>query len=108
MGDNFDFCECINHESAMQRLISLLRSTQNYCTDNECLTDMPGSNLNRIGGQGGFEMSSTFMIFGLWLVLAILLYVFRPSSLRTGNGKPTSHDEDNDYNDRNPPAPPIH
>ena len=38
MGDNgFDPCECIfNHEMAMRRLLSLLRQSQSYCTDNEC------------------------------------------------------------------------
>ena len=40
----FDPCECIfNHEMAMRRLLSLLRSSQSYCTDNECLQDgLPG------------------------------------------------------------------
>ena len=46
MGDQggFDPCECIfNHEMAMRRLLSLLRSSQTYCTDNECLQDgLPG------------------------------------------------------------------
>ena len=33
----FDPCECIfNHEMAMRRLLSLLRSSQSYCNDNEC------------------------------------------------------------------------
>ena len=33
----FDPCECIfNHEMAMRRLLSLLRQSQSYCTDNEC------------------------------------------------------------------------
>ena len=34
----FDPCECIfNHEMAMRRLLSRLRSSQSYCTDNECI-----------------------------------------------------------------------
>jgi len=34
----FDPCECIfNHEMAMRRLLSLLRQSQSYCTDNECI-----------------------------------------------------------------------
>ena len=34
----FDPCECIfNHEMAMRRLLSLLRQSQSYCTENECL-----------------------------------------------------------------------
>ena len=40
----FDPCECIfNHEMAMRRLLSLLRSSQAHCTDNECFQDgLPG------------------------------------------------------------------
>ena len=40
----FDPCECIfNHEMAMRRLLSLLRSSQAACTDNECFQDgLPG------------------------------------------------------------------
>jgi hypothetical protein len=34
----FDPCECIfSHEMAMRRLLSLLRQSQSYCTDNECI-----------------------------------------------------------------------
>jgi hypothetical protein len=33
----FDPCECIfNHEMAMRRLLSLLRQSQSYCTEEEC------------------------------------------------------------------------
>ena len=36
-GGDFDPCECIfSHEMAMRRLLSLLRQSQSYCTDNEC------------------------------------------------------------------------
>ena len=39
-GNNFDPCECIwSHEMAMRRLLSLLRQSQAYCTDNECLNE---------------------------------------------------------------------
>ena len=38
MFQGFDPCECIsNHEMAMRRLLSLLRQSQSYCTDNECI-----------------------------------------------------------------------
>jgi len=37
-GGDFDPCECIfNHEMAMRRLLSLLRQSQAYCTDSECM-----------------------------------------------------------------------
>uniref|UniRef100_A0A7N5JID1 Small integral membrane protein 14 n=1 Tax=Ailuropoda melanoleuca TaxID=9646 RepID=A0A7N5JID1_AILME len=44
----FDPCECIcSHENAMRRLISLLRQSQSYCTDTECLQELPGPNPSR-------------------------------------------------------------
>uniref|UniRef100_A0AAY4A4N8 Small integral membrane protein 14 n=1 Tax=Denticeps clupeoides TaxID=299321 RepID=A0AAY4A4N8_9TELE len=37
----FDPCECVcSHEHAMRRLINLLRQSQSYCTDTECLQEM--------------------------------------------------------------------
>ena len=62
----FDPCECIfNHEMAMRRLLSLLRSSQSYCTDNECLQDgLPGP-----GQATGKQMIS--MLMTSLLVLAI-------------------------------------
>uniref|UniRef100_A0A8C4RNU1 Small integral membrane protein 14 n=1 Tax=Erpetoichthys calabaricus TaxID=27687 RepID=A0A8C4RNU1_ERPCA len=36
----FDPCECIcSHDNAMRRLINLLRQSQSYCTDTECLQE---------------------------------------------------------------------
>ncbi|XP_076369305.1 uncharacterized protein LOC143256243 isoform X2 [Tachypleus tridentatus] len=36
----FDPCECVwSHDHAMQRLISLLPSSQGYCTDSECFQE---------------------------------------------------------------------
>ncbi|XP_017382738.1 small integral membrane protein 14 [Cebus imitator] len=36
----FDPCECVcSHEHAMRRLINLLRQSQSYCTDTECLQE---------------------------------------------------------------------
>uniref|UniRef100_K1RDR9 Small integral membrane protein 14 n=1 Tax=Magallana gigas TaxID=29159 RepID=K1RDR9_MAGGI len=86
MADGFDPCECVwNHEHAMQRLINLLRNTQSYCTDNECLTDLPGSNT---APDGGFS-SMMLMMLG-WLVVATCLYLLRPNSLRNrGDMKPS-------------------
>ena len=36
-GGGFDLCECIcGHNSAMARLLQMLRSAQDSCTDSEC------------------------------------------------------------------------
>ncbi|PAA66179.1 hypothetical protein BOX15_Mlig021994g1 [Macrostomum lignano] len=44
-GGGFDPCECLyGHESAMQRLLNLLRHAQAQCTDTDCITN-PGQQL---------------------------------------------------------------
>jgi len=37
---NFDPCECVcSSQWAVRRLLSILRTSQQYCTENECLTE---------------------------------------------------------------------
>ncbi|XP_013382479.1 small integral membrane protein 14-like [Lingula anatina] len=99
---DFDPCECVwNHESAMQRLINLLRNSQSYCTDNECVQDMPGPNGNP--ADGGFNV---MMIMMAWLVIATALFLLRPASLRNrGDQKPSGNGNNGPNN--HPPAPPV-
>ena len=82
----FDPCECIfNHEMAMRRLLSLLRSSQTYCTDNECLQDgLPGP-----GQTDGTSDNFMMMMIG-WMMMAMIMYFMRPQSMRNNNleGKP--------------------
>uniref|UniRef100_A0A803VBB0 Small integral membrane protein 14 n=1 Tax=Ficedula albicollis TaxID=59894 RepID=A0A803VBB0_FICAL len=83
----FDPCECIcSHEHAMRRLINLLRQSQSYCTDTECLQELPGPNSSSDNGI------SFAMIMMAWVVIALVLFLLRPSNLRGSNtaGKPTS------------------
>ena len=93
---DFDPCECIwNHENAMQRLINMLRNTQSYCTDNECITELPGANN---APDGGFSTMMLMMVG--WMVVATALYLLRPRSLRQrGDLKPDRN------NDPSPPPP---
>ncbi|KAM4604195.1 small integral membrane protein 14 [Polymixia lowei] len=101
----YDPCECIcSHEYAMKRLINLLRQSQSYCTDTECLQEMPGPS-GSTGGGGGGDLTLLMVLMG-WMLLALLLFLFRPPSLRGSRptGKPTrSHNS----HDREPPAPPV-
>lgn len=92
----FDPCECIwSHDQAMQRLISLLRSSQGYCTDNECFQEFPGPQ-NVQPNNGDFNL--LFFLMG-WMVLALALYFLRPKSLKhRGDTKPNQ-------GPRNPPSP---
>ncbi|XP_039292006.1 uncharacterized protein C34C12.4 isoform X2 [Nilaparvata lugens] len=86
-----DPCECImNHEMAMRRLLSFLRQSQSECTDVECFNESSMS-------ANPMADSSNMMIFAMiWFVLAMLLYFFRPNSMRNyEKPKPTNNGPDN-------------
>ncbi|KAK2185960.1 hypothetical protein NP493_218g04055 [Ridgeia piscesae] len=101
-GGGFDPCECIwNHENAMQRLMNLLRQSQSYCSDNECIQELPGP--QGTPADGGFSMMMMMMLG--WVLVATALFLFRPQSLRrAGDHKPSPPRGGN--NDQ-PPAPPV-
>lgn len=102
----FDPCECIfSPAGAMRRLISLLRQSQNYCTDEQCFQN-PQQGL----GNDGSSTNMMFMMFVAWMVIAATLYFFRPNSIRDGSSKPVNHDnDDDDHPDFNPghQPPPV-
>ncbi|XP_062285635.1 small integral membrane protein 14 [Scomber scombrus] len=101
----FDPCECVcTHEYAMRRLINLLRQSQSYCTDTECPLELPGPG-GSVGGGGGGDLTFPLVVMG-WMVLALLLFLLRPSSLRgpRPTGKPTGP---HNRGGREPPAPPV-
>ncbi|KAG0710661.1 Small integral membrane protein 14 [Chionoecetes opilio] len=97
----FDPCECVwSHEMAMRRLLSLLRQSQSYCTDNECLSELPGPRTSM--AEGG--MDNTTLMIVVWSFVAFLLFLMRPSSLRSDpNAKPANSNQD----DGAPPSPPT-
>ncbi|XP_028831439.1 small integral membrane protein 14 isoform X2 [Denticeps clupeoides] len=94
----FDPCECVcSHEHAMRRLINLLRQSQSYCTDTECLQEIPGPSPSVDG-----DLTVPMIILG-WMLLAFVLFLLRPPSMRGGHSsKPQSP-----HNNRDPPAPPV-
>ncbi|XP_041121254.1 small integral membrane protein 14-like [Polyodon spathula] len=97
----FDPCECIcSHEHAMRRLINLLRQSQSYCTDTECLQELPGPNPSN---DGNFTMP---MIMMAWMVIGLVLFLLRPARMRGPStaGKPTSPHNNHGHE---PPAPPV-
>ena len=97
----------MNHEHAMNRLTNMLRNAQTTCTDTECLT---GPCKNRrlsewilskycrlfcflVPGQpnttgGGTGMMNVYLMLGLWLAIAFLLFIFRPRTLRNNREQP--------------------
>jgi len=101
-----DPCECVfSHEAAMRRLLSLLRNSQNYCTDNECVQDFPNQDGPVSGLFGGGN--AMFMIMTMWMVMALALFFLRPASLRrTPQEKPPPGNGDG-QGPNLPPAPPV-
>ncbi|XP_037682568.1 small integral membrane protein 14-like [Choloepus didactylus] len=84
-GSGFDPCECVClHEHAMRTLINLLRQSQSYCTDTECLQELPGPS-----GDKGISITRSLIA---WVVIAVTLFLLRSSNLRGLNlpGKPMS------------------
>ncbi|XP_049762929.1 small integral membrane protein 14 [Schistocerca nitens] len=94
--DGADLCECLcSHELAMRRLLSLLRQSQAYCTDNECFQELPG---------GPPTNSNSFMMMlVLWIAVAVILFTLRPNSLRSQVEKPKNNDSGPTGS---PPTPP--
>jgi len=81
-GGDFDGCECVwSQELATRRIINMIRQTQDYCTENECITDGQGGGT---GGSSGTDMGMFFV--GFWFLLAVVLFFLRPKS-RTPPGK---------------------
>ncbi|KAG7486559.1 hypothetical protein JOB18_033936 [Solea senegalensis] len=98
----FDPCECIcTQEYAMRRLINLLRQSQSYCTDTDCPLELPGPS----GSVGGGDLTFPMVLMG-WVVVVLVLFLLRPSSLRRSLplGKPSGP---HNGHGREPPAPPI-
>ncbi|VDM39153.1 unnamed protein product [Toxocara canis] len=100
-----DPCECIfNHETAMRRLLSLLRDSQGYCTDSECIQDAPGPQGAGILAGG----NNLLMITVLWGILALAMYFMRPNSMRSRPAESLSKPgPSHDPNGQEPPAPDV-
>jgi len=105
MADNFDPCECISStEWAMQRLLSVLRQSQQHCTENECLPVAP---LSEQPPQESMWDSNMFMML-LWTIFAVLLFATRPNSLRGQLAdKRRSNDSDDGPDNSDLPPPPA-
>ncbi|XP_056643726.1 small integral membrane protein 14-like [Diorhabda sublineata] len=99
--ENFNPCEIfwdqVNHELSMRRLLNVLRNSQSYCTDNECLDE--GSNSNATNPD-------QFLLIGLAFFAALFLYYFRPRpQAALGNSKPNNNGNDSNGS---PPSSSAH
>ncbi|XP_011405374.1 PREDICTED: small integral membrane protein 14-like [Amphimedon queenslandica] len=71
-------CACI---CAMRRLMEAIKMSQNLCTDTGCLDGYPAL------PQPPFldEYTKLLLLMLLAFILAILLFLYRPKSLRSGH-----------------------
>ncbi|XP_064392190.1 small integral membrane protein 14-like [Halichondria panicea] len=93
--------ECVcEYIWSMRRLIAGLQ-TQNHCTDTECFSEHPGF---ESGQPNDGQSMNVALLLLVWLVVAVLLFLFRPARLRrSGDLKPRSQPDSNDGG----PAPPT-
>ncbi|GLV32555.1 uncharacterized protein CBL_00735 [Carabus blaptoides fortunei] len=61
---------------AMRRLLSLLRQTQAYCTDTECIDE------RMLPGSSNQTPADSFLMMSLFIVFALAMYFMRPRTLR--------------------------
>jgi len=91
---DFDPCECVwSHELATRRLINMIRQQTDYCTENECFTEIPGTP----SGQA----ATTIFFIGFWFLMALVLFFLRPKT----NVPTTKGARDGTGPNYDPPAP---
>lgn len=105
MSDDFDPCEYFwNNELLVQRLLYILRQTQNFCSDTECFS------FSRLPGPPPVESSSNFFLTCLFFAFMVVMYITRPRSLRRPqleSNVTKNRDNISGSNDDLPPPPPA-
>lgn len=102
MGDEMDECTCFwSNELIMRRLLAFLRRGQEYCTDTECI-DLPLA-----GRSASTDDGNNFTMMSIFVILAVILYIFRPNSLRRRENTEEKRLPSNDQgpNDEGSPPP---
>ncbi|KAL7302969.1 small integral membrane protein 14 isoform X2 [Trichogramma pretiosum] len=96
-----DPCACIwSQDLVMQRLLSFLRQSQDYCSDTECwsLSRLPGPAVDSDNSE-----SNDFFMLCFFTIIGLLLYAFRPQSARKLDKEFANRNSDFDGE---PPVPP--
>ncbi|XP_067632387.1 uncharacterized protein C34C12.4 [Eurosta solidaginis] len=108
MADEFDGCECVwSHEFAMQRLLAMIRQSQNHCSDTECI-DVSGRLREATTTGTGNEDGNFTMMTTILMLFAVLMYLIRPDSfMKLTNTKRSSRKQDDDGDLPPPPPPPA-
>ncbi|XP_014469947.1 PREDICTED: small integral membrane protein 14-like [Dinoponera quadriceps] len=103
--EGFDPCECMRHHLSIQHLLSILRQSQDYCTDTECF------NISRLPEPQVVQESPIFflnicLIFGV----IILMYILRPRPLQRLNNDIIKSRNNEPGSRHDPPSspPPAH
>ncbi|XP_012231445.2 small integral membrane protein 14 [Linepithema humile] len=99
--EGFDPCECMWNHLSVQHLLSILRQSQDYCTETECFS------VSRIPGPPPNVHSESSDFVFAWFVIAflVLMYAFRPRSLRQPSRNITKNSNEPDSHDD--PSPPT-
>ena len=84
----------------MRRLLSMLRQSQNLCTETECFstTGLPES--------CDVSFSSDFLMTCLMIAFIVVMYAFRPNSLRQLRSDNTTERKNGHDSTDDPPTPP--
>ncbi|XP_028134187.1 small integral membrane protein 14 [Diabrotica virgifera virgifera] len=90
--EGFDPCQIVRglweHEMSMRRLLDVLRNSQSYCTDNECLD---------VGTSSSTANPDYMLLVVLAMFTAVFLYYFRPGSQTVhGDSKPRNNGNNSD------------
>ncbi|XP_015191087.1 PREDICTED: small integral membrane protein 14 [Polistes dominula] len=105
MSDNSDPCEYFwSHEFLVQRLLYILRQSQDHCSDIECYS------LSRLPGPPPVEStSSDFFLTGLFLAFVLVMYITGPRIFQNQQFGFLTKNRDNisDMDDDLPPPPPA-
>ena len=103
MGDNFDPCQCVcSTEWAMRRLLSILRQSQQHCTENECFPEAPA-----LQQPPSDNWDQTMLMMIMWAMFAILLFTTRPNSLRGRQAEKSDRNDDDQHDPPPPDVPPV-
>ncbi|KAH0954863.1 hypothetical protein HN011_010210 [Eciton burchellii] len=97
--EEFNPCECMWSYLSIQHLLSILRRSQDYCTDTECF------NISRIPGPQPIRESSDFLFICMIIAIIVFMYAFRPSMYFRSSGYIKNNDEPDSQN--GPPSPPT-
>ncbi|RLU26865.1 hypothetical protein DMN91_000663 [Ooceraea biroi] len=102
MSDECDPCEYMWNYLSMQHLLSILRRSQDYCSDTECFS------VSRIPGpQAPVREPSDFLFTCIILTVIVLMYAFRTRLTSPQSSGHTVKNYNEPGSQNGPPSPPT-